>query len=220
MPVICVENVKKAYGPVRVLDGVNLVLDRGDLCALVGPSGCGKTTFLNILGALDRPSSGLVLLDGIEVSALPEKELYRVRRDKVGFIFQLYYLINSLRAWENVVVPGVPWGLPGGPERARKLLALVGLTGKEDRRPGRLSGGEQQRVAIARALLMDPPIIVADEPTGNLDRETGQKIMRLMRRLADELGKAIVIATHDREVAKNCRKVIDLGGARGLTSPR
>jgi len=210
LSVIRVENLEKAYGCIRVLSGFNLALDEGAFCALTGPSGCGKTTFLNILGALDRPTAGRVVLDGIDLFTLPEKALYRVRRDKVGFIFQLFHLLPALRAWENVLVPAVPWGLKPV-ERARSLLALVGLAGKEERRPGQLSGGEQQRVAIARALLLDPPVILADEPTGNLDRESGRKIMELMRKLNQELGKTILIATHDQEVAGGCKTVINMG---------
>ncbi|MDA8336272.1 MAG: ABC transporter ATP-binding protein [Peptococcaceae bacterium] len=205
------ENLEKTYGSVNVLSDFNLSLPRGAFCALVGPSGGGKTTLLNILGALDRPTAGRVVLDGTDLTACPEKALYRVRRDKVGFVFQLYHLIPALKAWENVLVPAVPWGSAGLKERAGSLLSMVGLAGKEDRRPGQLSGGEQQRVAVARALLLDPPIILADEPTGNLDRASGRKVMQLLRRLNQELGKTILVATHDPGVAGGCQSVIELG---------
>jgi len=217
---IHVENLTKVYGAgslaVRVLDGFSLAVAKGAFCGLVGPSGSGKTTLLNIMGALDRPTSGRVLLDGIELSSPPERELYRVRRDKVGFVFQLYHLLRSLKARENVTVPALPWQRVNGTlrKRAVELLAVVGLDGKENRYPGELSGGEQQRVAIARALILDHPVILADEPTGNLDRESGHKIIGLLRDLNRELGKTVVIATHDPEVARVCQLVVRLGNGK------
>jgi len=212
-----VENLTKVYGAgspaVKVLDGFSLAVAKGAFCGLAGPSGSGKTTLLNIMGALDRPTSGRVVLDGIEVSSLPERRLYRVRRDKVGFVFQLFHLLPSLKAWENVTVPALPWQRVDGRlrKRAGELLAMVGLEGRENRYPGELSGGERQRVAIARALILDPPVILADEPTGNLDRASGQKIIGLLRGLNRELGKTVVIATHDPGVAGVCQLVVRLG---------
>jgi len=213
---IVVENLAKVYGrgplAVTVFSGVDMVLEDRSFCALAGPSGCGKTTFLNILGALDRPTSGRVLLEGLDLSRLPEGQLFRVRRDKVGFVFQLFHLIPSLKAWENVLVPAAPWPfLSRDRKRAQELLALVGLSGAENRRPAELSGGQQQRVAIARALVLDPPVILADEPTGNLDRESGRKIVQLLEHLNRELGKTILVATHDPEVAAGCGRVIRWG---------
>lgn len=216
MTLIHIVNLGKTYGrgrlAVHALHGLNLDIKKGAFWAVMGPSGCGKTTLLNILGGLDRPTTGRVLLDSVDLSTLSESALYNIRRHKTGFVFQSYHLLPNLNALENVLVPAIP--RPGEARRrrtrARELLALVGLSGKEKNRPGQLSGGEQQRVAVARALILDPPVILADEPTGNLDRQNGQKIIGLLQRLNRELGKTILITTHDPAVAANCQRTIRL----------
>lgn len=211
--------VTKVYGAgplsVRALDGVDLVIERGDFIAIVGPSGSGKTTLLNVIGALDKPTSGEVYLDGVNTAALRERDLYRVRREKVGFVFQSFYLIPTLSALDNVLVPAMPLRMDGKVrDLARELLALVGLAGKEHRKPRELSGGEQQRVAIARALILRPPMILADEPLGNLDSQTGQEVINLLRRLNQEEGKAIVVVTHNLQLASQARRVLHIRDGR------
>lgn len=207
---IYIENLSKVYDQgqvaVQALSGLSLHINKSAFLAFVGPSGCGKTTLLNILGGLDRPTAGRVILDGTNLTALPESRLFAIRRHKIGFVFQSYYLLPNLSALDNVLLPAIP--VPGPKrarrQRARELLARMGLAGKERQRPGQLSGGEQQRVAIARALILDPPVILADEPTGNLDRTNTQKVIHLLRHLNQQLAKTIVIATHDPAVARIC----------------
>lgn len=208
---IVVKNLTKVYGKgniaVKVLDVKSLAISRGELVALTGPSGCGKTTLLNLLGALDRPTAGDIFFGGKKMFALKsEKALCRFRREKMGFIFQAYHLIPTLSALKNVLAPAFPLG-SGYRRRALELLDLVGLAGKEGRRPGELSGGEQQRVAIARALLLDPDLILADEPTGNLDSAAGVGIMDLLKKL-NQRGKTVLVATHDQRVSEDCGRNI------------
>lgn len=207
---IVVKNLTKVYGKgnlaVKVLDVKNLEIRRGELVALTGPSGCGKTSLLNLLGALDRPTAGDIFFMGKRFTLKKETALCRFRREKIGFIFQTYHLIPTLSALKNVLAPAFPLGNDYR-RRALELLGLVGLTGKEGRRPGALSGGEQQRVAIARALLLDPELILADEPTGNLDSATGAGIMDLLKKL-NQQGKTVLVATHDQRVAENCGRNI------------
>lgn len=207
---IVVKNLTKVYGKgflaVKVLDVKNLEIRRGELVALTGPSGCGKTTLLNLLGALDRPTAGDIFFEGKRFDLKSETALCRFRREKIGFIFQAYHLIPTLSALKNVLAPAFPLG-NGYRRRALELLGLVGLAGKEGRRPGALSGGEQQRVAIARALLLDPDLILADEPTGNLDSATGAGIMDLLKKL-NQQGKIVLVATHDQRVAEDCGRHI------------
>ena len=215
---LAVENLTRVYGrgalAVQALAVDRLTIFRGDFVAVTGPSGCGKTTLLNLLGALDRPTSGTIFFAGREITALGESALCRYRREKVGFIFQDYCLLPALNALQNVLAPAVP--LPNGRgarTRAKELLRLVGLAGKERRRPGELSGGEQQRVAIARALLLEPELILADEPTGNLDSAAGKGVLSLLGML-NESGKTVVVATHDRQVAEICRRRVLLQDGR------
>lgn len=217
---IAVENLTRVYGrgalAVQALAVDRLTIFRGDFVAVTGPSGCGKTTLLNLLGALDRPTGGVILFAGRKITSLGEGALCRYRREKVGFIFQDYCLLPTLNALQNVLAPAFP--LPNGRgarARAKELLRLVGLAGKEHRRPGELSGGEQQRVAIARALLLEPELILADEPTGNLDSAAGEEVMNLLKKL-NEGGKTVVVATHDQRVAKVCRRHIRLRDGRVL----
>jgi putative ABC transport system ATP-binding protein len=205
---VVLEKVVKEYrmGGTRVeaLRGLDLAIPAGLMTAIIGPSGSGKTTLLNMIGALDRPTSGRVSIAGTELGKLSEAELTAYRRKTVGFVFQDYGLIPNLTALENVMLPmefaRVPRG--EGRARARQLLEAVGLGHRVVHRPNRLSGGEQQRVAIARALANDPGIILADEPTGNLDTKTGEEIVALLSRLVKERQKTAIIVTHDAQIAE------------------
>lgn len=188
---------------VPAVDGVTFTVPEGKLVAIRGASGCGKTTLLNLLGALDKPTAGSIVVDGVKVSEVRGKDEVGYRRKKVGFVFQSYHLIPNLSALENVMLPMGLLGMKRGKQqaRARELLDRVGIdAGRQARRPARLSGGEQQRVAIARALANDPAIILGDEPTGNLDSKTGDRIIELLQNLAHE-GKTIILATHDAAIA-------------------
>ncbi|WEU41053.1 MAG: ABC transporter ATP-binding protein [Candidatus Odinarchaeum yellowstonii] len=203
-------NVCKVYklgvNIVKALDNINLTIMKGDYISIMGPSGSGKTTLLNIIGALDHPTSGRVYLDGCDITDLPERKLTFFRRNKIGFIFQAFYLIPTLTALDNVLTPIIPRGIkPADRERALTLLEMLGLKNRVNHKPGELSGGERQRVAIARALVSDPPIILGDEITGELDSKTGQEIMDIMERLNTELDKTIVIVTHDVKVARRAK---------------
>ena len=201
---------------VVALDAVSLVVPRGEMVAVIGPSGSGKSTLLNLVGGLDRPSSGEVSVDGECYGGLTDDELTRVRRDKIGFIFQFFNLLPTLTCLENV---GLPLHLRGWPRkqvdaRARELLELVQLGHRLTHLPDELSGGERQRVAIARALSVYPPILLADEPTGNLDTRTGEEILMLIRDLHSRLGSTVVIVTHDMTVAASCERTIALRDGR------
>lgn len=201
---------------VRALDGVSLHIARGEMTALVGPSGSGKSTLLNLIGTLDRPTSGEIYLDGQRLSALSDEELTLLRRDKIGFIFQFFHLLPSLTCLENVALPlhlrG--WKRAQARSRAEELLELVGLKDRLDHLPDELSGGERQRVAIARALSVYPPILLADEPTGNLDTKTGAEILDLIRDLHARLGATVLMVTHDAGVAASCERTITLRDGR------
>jgi ABC-type lipoprotein export system ATPase subunit len=197
---------------VRALDGVDLRIERGEFAALVGPSGSGKSTLLNLIGTLDRATSGEISIDGQTLSGLDDDGLTRVRRDKIGFIFQFFNLLPSLSCEENVSLPlhlrG--WSRAKARDRARELLGVVGLEKRLHHQPDELSGGERQRVAIARALSVYPPVLLADEPTGNLDTHTGEEILRLIRDLHERLGATILMVTHDRAIAESCPRMITL----------
>jgi len=201
---------------VTALDGIDLAITRGEMVSIVGPSGSGKSTLLNLMGGLDRPSAGAVLIDGQDLSGLGDDGLTRVRRDKIGFIFQFFNLLPTLTCLENVALPlhlrG--WSRRKTAERARELLDLVQLGQRLEHRPDELSGGERQRVAIARALSVYPPILLADEPTGNLDTATGVEILKLMRDLHERLGATILVVTHDRAVAESCARTVTLRDGR------
>jgi len=206
--VLVLDQVVKEYrlGPnvIRALNGASLAVEQGQMVAVIGPSGSGKTTLLNILGALDRPDSGRVLIEGVDLNGLSERDLTAYRRQKVGFVFQSFELIPNLSALENVMLPMEFNGVPPKERetRARELLEAVLLEPRADHRPGRLSGGEQQRAAIARALANDPAILLADEPTGNLDTATGIEIVGLLHRFAAEEGKTVIVVTHDETMAQ------------------
>ncbi|HYV64550.1 MAG TPA: ABC transporter ATP-binding protein, partial [Bryobacteraceae bacterium] len=193
---------------VTALDGIDLSIAKGEMASLVGPSGSGKSTMLNLIGGLDRPSQGEVELDGQPLSKLSDDELTRVRRDKIGFIFQFFNLLPTLSCLENV---SLPLHLRGWPrkkveDRARELLDMVKLGTRVEHLPDELSGGERQRVAIARALSVYPPILLADEPTGNLDTQTGAEILKLIHDLHDRLGATVLVVTHDKTVADSCSR--------------
>jgi len=197
---------------VTALEGVDLSIGRGEMVAIVGPSGSGKSTLLNLIGGLDTASSGEIEIDGSRLSGLSDDELTKLRRDKIGFIFQFFNLLPTLSCLENV---SIPLHLRGWPkkkidERARELLNLVGLAGRTEHLPDELSGGERQRCAIARALSVYPPVLLADEPTGNLDTHTGADILKLIRDLHERLGATVLIVTHDLHVAESCSRLIAL----------
>ena len=201
---------------VTAVEGVNLSIRRGEMVAIVGPSGSGKSTLLNLIGALDTPTSGSIEIDGSRLSGLPDDALTRVRRDKIGFIFQFFNLLPTLTCLENVAIPLHLRGWPKKQidERVRELLTLVGLGARLEHLPEELSGGERQRCAIARALSVYPPVLLADEPTGNLDQHTGGDILKLIRDVHARLGSTVLMVTHDPHVAESCERVIALCDGR------
>ncbi len=201
---------------VTALAEIDLRIGRGEMVSIIGPSGSGKSTLLNLMGALDSPTQGEVAIDGQALSTLDDRARTLVRRDKIGFIFQFFNLLPSLSALENVALPLHlrRWPRAKTHERARELLALVGLDKRVDHLPDELSGGERQRVAIARALSIYPPILLGDEPTGNLDTRTGAEILALMRDLHARLGATVVIVTHDMQVAESCPRVVRMVDGR------
>jgi putative ABC transport system ATP-binding protein len=219
------DRVRKQFAgrrQVTALDEVSLTIPRGEIVSVIGPSGSGKSTLLNLIGGLDRPSSGEVRVDGKALAGLSDDELTRVRRDTIGFIFQFFNLLPTLTAIENV---GLPLHLRGWPrrkvqERASELLGLVQLGHRLEHLPEELSGGERQRVAIARALSVYPPVLLADEPTGNLDTSTGAEILGLVKDLHARLGTTIVIVTHDLKVAETCDRTIMLRDGRIIEDRR
>jgi putative ABC transport system ATP-binding protein len=211
--------VSKHYNGKRqviALDAVDLEISRGEMVSIVGPSGSGKSTLLNLIGGLDRPTSGEIRIDGQAVAELADDDLTRLRRDKIGFIFQFFNLLPSLSCLENVALPLHLKGLPRREidTRARELLELVQLGHRIDHLPDELSGGERQRVAIARALAFHPPILLADEPTGNLDSRTGAEILKLIHDLHERLNATVLIVTHDTTVAESCPRTVTLRDAR------
>ncbi len=213
---IRVERVRKIYRegkvPVEALRGVSVEIARGQFVSIMGPSGSGKSTLLNLIGALDRPSEGEVSLESRAYSSLDDDQLSLLRRRRIGFVFQFFNLMPTLTALENVLLPALLDGRPSREteERAVKLLEHVGLAGRASHRPAELSGGEMQRVAIARALVTRPPVVLADEPTGNLDRQTGREVLALLRLEARESGTTVVMVTHDPEAAAVADRTITL----------
>ena len=203
-------------GDVAALSDVSLTIPGGQMVSIVGPSGSGKSTLLNLIGGLDRPTAGEVRIDGDALGALSDDGLTRIRRDKIGFIFQFFNLLPTLTCLENV---GLPLHLRGWPRkkvaaRAQELLDLVQLGDRLTHRPEELSGGQRQRVAIARALSLNPPILLADEPTGNLDTRTGRDILALLHDLHERLGSTVVIVTHDAHVASTCARTVTIRDGR------
>jgi len=214
------EKLTKIYSmgkrKILALSGVDLNVNKGEFIAIMGPSGSGKTTLLNVLGCLDTPTDGKMVLDGIDVTKLPDKKLYGIRRNEIGFIFQTFNLLPYLNAVENVELPmeGTKKSKSDRRKRARELLQMVGLSGREEHRPHKLSAGEQQRVAIARALANDPAIILADEPTGNLDTENKHEIVRLLGRLNINQGTTIIMVTHDSQIASHTERILFLNDGK------
>ncbi|MEM2909787.1 MAG: ABC transporter ATP-binding protein [Nitrososphaerota archaeon] len=214
-PVIETRSLVKVYraGPIEVpaLRGISLKFFDEDFVAIVGPSGSGKSTLLNVLGALDRPTSGQVIIDGIDISTLDDNQLADLRNRKIGFVFQMYNLLPRMSIMKNVELPLIVRGLPTGERREKVLEAIkkVGLEHKADSKPPQLSGGEQQRVAIARAIVSDPKIMLADEPTGNLDSKSANVIIEIFKNLNKE-GRTIVVVTHNPEVAYQTKRIIRL----------
>jgi putative ABC transport system ATP-binding protein len=208
---------ERGSGTVRALDGVDLAIERGEFLALEGPSGSGKTTLLQLLGALDRPSEGTVLFEGRDLAKLPDNQLAALRLRSFGFVFQQFNLIPTLTAVENVEVKLAPVG--GGREKALQMLGEVGLAERADHLPAHLSGGEQQRVAIARALSVEPRVVLADEPTGNLDSATGGEIIELLAGLAAEHGSTVIVATHDAGLAARAPRRLAMRDGRFAENP-
>lgn len=215
-PVLVVEHVAKDYGDrvkTRALDGVSASLAPGELTALVGPSGSGKSTLLNLIGLLDRPTAGRIVITGQDTSQLSDRELTALRARALGFVFQFHHLLPAFTALENVMLPA--WGDRGWPtpemrEHAEEMLREVGLADRMHYRATNLSGGQQQRVAIARALVRRPPLVLADEPTGNLDTASSDEVFELMRRFNDQLATTFLIVTHDPRIASRCARVIEM----------
>lgn len=211
-PLVKLIEIRKSYrlGKIsyEVLKGVNLEVFPGDFLAIMGPSGGGKSTLLNILGLLDKPDSGTYLLEGRDVTTLTSRELAKVRNQKIGFIFQAFHLVPWAGALENVLLPALYAGeiTPQKIEKAKALLKKLGLSGYENHKPSELSGGQQQRVAIARALINDPSLLLADEPTGNLDSKSSQDVMDILEEL-NQQGLTIIMVTHDRDIAKRAKRV-------------
>lgn len=206
------KDLKLGEVDINILRGISLEIKRGELVGIIGPSGSGKSTLLGIIGGLDTPTTGKVYLDGEDVTNLNERALTRVRNEKIGFVFQQFNLIPTLTALENVSLPiQFSRKSKGNPEkRAKDLLSMLGLGDRLGHRPNQLSGGQQQRVAIARALANEPPLILADEPTGNLDTESGEIVMEALRDIRAKLNTTVVIVTHDLEVASECDRVVTL----------
>jgi len=213
--VIEADDVWKVYQrgktDVKALRGVSFQVKEGEIVAIMGPSGCGKTTLLNIIGGLDKPTKGNIRVNDIELSSLGESKLTKFRRENIGFVFQFYNLLPNLTALENVQLPLIAQGMSKKErlEKATEFLQAVGLSDRLYHKPGELSGGEQQRVAIARAIAVQPSIILADEPTGDLDSKTGEEIMELLRQINDQ-GQTIIIVTHDDMIAMTTDRIIQL----------
>lgn len=199
---------------INAITDINLSIVQKSIVSLVGPSGSGKTTLLNLIGGLDRPNSGQVDMDGINLSTLPENKLHKIRRRKVGFIFQHFYLIPTLTAIENILVPTIPIRGQDFKDKAKKLLSYVGMEKRENHRPNQLSGGEQQRVAICRALINDPEVLLCDEITGELDTETGKQILKLLKKINKERGTTILLVTHDEKIASESDRIITLSDGK------
>lgn len=217
--IISIKDLTKVYGDgveVRALDGVNLDIEPGEILAIVGPSGSGKSTLLNLIGILDTPTSGTILIKGQDVTRMSEKERARMRNRELGFIFQYHHLLPEFNAIENVMMPLLISGMnyPKAKEMARDLLVEVGLGDRLSHRPNQLSGGQNQRVAIARALVNDPSIVIGDEPTGNLDTKTSDSIYELLRRLNREHNQTFILVTHEEQMAAKTDRIIRIVDGR------
>ena len=221
-PVIELNGVFKSYFmeslEVPILKDINITVRQGEFVAIMGPSGSGKSTLMNLVGCLDVPTKGKVFLDGHDITKLSDNSLARIRGSLVGFVFQKFNLINSLTAWENVALPLIFRGTPADERKAIaiRFLTTVGMADRVNNHPNQLSGGQQQRVAIARALAVRPQMILADEPTGNLDSVTGKEILAIFRSLNED-GKTVVLVTHDENVARNARRIIHISDGRVIS---
>ncbi|WP_416997729.1 ABC transporter ATP-binding protein [Alistipes ihumii] len=206
------KEIRKSFGTLEVLKGIDLLVERGEVVSIVGPSGAGKTTLLQILGTLSRPSSGEIEIDGEAVHALSDRQLSRFRNTKIGFVFQFHHLLPEFTAQENVCIPGYIGGRDRREveKRAAELLEMLGMEHRSSHKPAELSGGEQQRVAIARALINSPAVLLADEPSGNLDTKNREEIHRLFFTLRDTLGQTVVIVTHDGQLAAMSDRKIEM----------
>ncbi|HIX58369.1 MAG TPA: ABC transporter ATP-binding protein [Candidatus Blautia gallistercoris] len=218
MDILRTENLKKYYGQgenqVHALDGVNLTVDRGEFLAVVGTSGSGKSTLLHMLGGLDRPTAGKVWVDDKDIFSLKDDALCIFRRRKIGFVFQSYNLVPVLNVYENIVLPIQLDGNPVDEAYIKEILKVLGLTERQNSLPGQLSGGQQQRVAIARALATKPAIVLADEPTGNLDSRTSQDVMGLLKVTSERFGQTVVMITHNEEIAQLSDRILRIEDGR------
>ena len=221
MSILQTEGLKKYYGAgntlVKALDGVDLAVEQGEFVAIVGTSGSGKSTLLHMLGGLDRPTSGKVTVDGRDIFALKDEELTIFRRRKIGFVFQSYNLVPVLSVWENIVLPIQLDGRTVDEAFVREVVATLGLEKKLQNLPSQLSGGQQQRVAIARALATKPAILLADEPTGNLDSKTSQDVLSLMKVTSQKFGQTMVMITHNEEIAQLADRIVRIEDGRIVT---
>lgn len=209
---ISLKGIRKSYGNLEVLRGISLDIKQGEILAIVGPSGAGKTTLLQIAGTLERPDSGQILYDDVELTRLGDRKLSAFRNKNIGFVFQFHQLLAEFTALENVAIPAMIAGKSKhqAEARARELLTMLGLSERLDHKPAQLSGGEKQRVAIARAIVNEPEVVFADEPTGSLDSRNRDEIRSIIRQLRDTLGQTFVIVTHDRSVAEVADRIIEM----------
>ena len=207
-----IKNIRKSFGTLEVLKGVDLSVEKGEILSIIGKSGAGKTTLLQIIGTLDRPDVGSVVIDGVEVFALKDKELADFRNRHIGFIFQFHQLLPEFNALENVMMPAVIACVPEkeAEQRARQLLAELGLAERLMHKPNQLSGGEKQRVAAARAMMMSPNVVLADEPSGSLDENNKKELHKLLLQMREQYGQTIIIVTHDKELAEISDRVIEM----------
>ena len=217
---ITVKNITKSFGDLQVLKGIDLEITLGEIVSIVGPSGAGKTTFLQILGTLDRPDSGTINYDGKEVNSLKEKQLSRFRNQQIGFVFQFHHLLPEFTALENVCIPAFVGNVSRNEaeSRAREILSFLALADRLDHKPNELSGGEQQRVAVARALINNPSVILADEPSGNLDSQNKKELHELFFSLRDTYRQTFVIVTHDKDLAHMADRMLTMQDGKFINS--
>lgn len=212
------QGITKSFGSLQVLKGIDLTIDKGEVVSIVGPSGAGKTTLLQIMGTLDKPDTGRILLNGTEINRLKERELAAFRNREIGFVFQFHQLLPEFTALENVTIPALIQGVSSGEARRRavEMLEFMGLSERASHKPAELSGGEKQRVAVARALINHPSVVLADEPSGSLDTHNKEELHRLFFKLRDKLGQTFVIVTHDEGLASQTDRTIHMLDGRIL----